>query len=136
MIRLPPISTRTDTLFPYTTLFLSHLGDLRLRAADGGDRLLVEPGVRRDRVRREERRRHHDAGQQAEGVARWARRTEPRGLEFLASRAVPLPRLFPPVLAVRPAVSQVSASGSDPILLRSRLFARKVVVEGRSVFKG
>src|SRR3546814_4916275 len=23
MIRLPPISTRTDTLFPYTTLFLS-----------------------------------------------------------------------------------------------------------------
>src|SRR3546814_10634567 len=24
MIRLPPISTRTDTLFPYTTLFRSH----------------------------------------------------------------------------------------------------------------
>src|SRR3546814_5777747 len=28
MIRRPPISTRTDTLFPYTTLFRSH-GDLR-----------------------------------------------------------------------------------------------------------
>src|SRR3546814_5435583 len=28
MIRLPPISTRTDTLFPYTTLFRS-LGELR-----------------------------------------------------------------------------------------------------------
>src|SRR3546814_16836511 len=27
MIRLPPRSTRTDTLFPYTTLFRSHLGD-------------------------------------------------------------------------------------------------------------
>src|SRR3546814_15500452 len=26
MIRLPPRSTRTDTLFPYTTLFRSHLG--------------------------------------------------------------------------------------------------------------
>src|SRR3546814_5139343 len=25
MLRLPPISTRTDTLFPYTTLFRSHL---------------------------------------------------------------------------------------------------------------
>src|SRR3546814_1574519 len=27
MIRRPPRSTRTDTLFPYTTLFRSHLGD-------------------------------------------------------------------------------------------------------------
>src|SRR3546814_14161656 len=26
MIRRPPRSTRTDTLFPYTTLFRSHLG--------------------------------------------------------------------------------------------------------------
>src|SRR3546814_17225340 len=26
MIRLPPRSTRTDTLFPYTTLFRSHTG--------------------------------------------------------------------------------------------------------------
>src|SRR3546814_947089 len=25
MLRRPPISTRTDTLFPYTTLFRSHL---------------------------------------------------------------------------------------------------------------
>src|SRR3546814_17794733 len=28
MIRRPPRSTRTDTLFPYTTLFRSHLGVL------------------------------------------------------------------------------------------------------------
>src|SRR3546814_7601431 len=27
MIRRPPTSTRTDTLFPYTTLFRSHEGD-------------------------------------------------------------------------------------------------------------
>src|SRR3546814_12740430 len=27
MIRRPPRSTRTDTLFPYTTLFRSHAGD-------------------------------------------------------------------------------------------------------------
>src|SRR3546814_9178585 len=30
MIRRPPRSTRTDTLFPYTTLFRSVLGRLRL----------------------------------------------------------------------------------------------------------
>src|SRR3546814_11489750 len=30
MIRLPPRSTRTDTLFPYTTLFQSVLGGLLL----------------------------------------------------------------------------------------------------------
>src|SRR3546814_14955300 len=33
MIRLPPRSTRTDTLFPYTTLFRSVIGD--------GDHLLL-----------------------------------------------------------------------------------------------
>src|SRR3546814_6714165 len=35
MIRRPPRSTRTDTLFPYTTLFRSDLG--REAAADAGD---------------------------------------------------------------------------------------------------
>src|SRR3546814_3701798 len=38
MIRRPPRSTRTDTLFPYTTLFRSggqlHIGDLRLGFRD------------------------------------------------------------------------------------------------------
>src|SRR3546814_10264806 len=29
MIRRPPRSTRTDTLFPYTTLFRSHRGPVR-----------------------------------------------------------------------------------------------------------
>src|SRR3546814_18828183 len=50
MIRRPPRSTRTDTLFPYTTLFRSFVGPGRGRrghdghdARDGGDR-----GGRRD----------------------------------------------------------------------------------------
>src|SRR3546814_17594320 len=33
MIRGPPVSTRTDTLFPYTTLFRSHLRDAALATA-------------------------------------------------------------------------------------------------------
>src|SRR3546814_2023922 len=33
MIRRPPRSTRTDTLFPYTTLFRSTLPDLTTRAS-------------------------------------------------------------------------------------------------------
>src|SRR3546814_13419888 len=48
MIRRPPRSTRTDTLFPYTTLFRSFLvsgqlcGDVRRAAGDRGlDALLV-----------------------------------------------------------------------------------------------
>src|SRR3546814_3474399 len=36
MLRRPPRSTRTDTLFPYTTLFRSHRGGLDLpQAAEG-----------------------------------------------------------------------------------------------------
>src|SRR3546814_4090135 len=38
MIRRPPISTRTDTLFPYTTLFRSH----RHRGRAGRLRVLAE----------------------------------------------------------------------------------------------
>src|SRR3546814_20873882 len=39
MIRRPPRSTRTDTLFPYTTLFRSHLARKRRKAADARRRL-------------------------------------------------------------------------------------------------
>src|SRR3546814_18417661 len=64
MIRRPPRSTRTDTLFPYTTLFLSRghaatrgLGELRGRRADddapraddGRDGTLVHPPFRAER---------------------------------------------------------------------------------------
>src|SRR3546814_3053507 len=64
MIRRPPRSTRTDTLFPYTTLFRSHLrparpadvhghgpsrpDDLgRRRTADQEARLLCQPEIGR-----------------------------------------------------------------------------------------
>src|SRR3546814_14491658 len=40
MIRRPPTSTRTDTLFPYTTLFRS----VPLGQVGVGDRLRVRPG--------------------------------------------------------------------------------------------
>src|SRR3546814_4141454 len=36
MIRRPPRSTRTDTLFPYTTLFRSREGGLGLRLSHAG----------------------------------------------------------------------------------------------------
>src|SRR3546814_116565 len=48
MIRRPPRSTRTDTLFPYTTLFRSHLEDapglfpLMLREREGVVELLED----------------------------------------------------------------------------------------------
>src|SRR3546814_11470643 len=41
MIRRPPRSTRTDTLFPYTTLFRSELEDVHARLARA-DRKLVQ----------------------------------------------------------------------------------------------
>src|SRR3546814_12521218 len=49
MRRLPPISTRTYTLFPYTTLFRSHQGPLRAQdvprqAADRNRRCSVRRG--------------------------------------------------------------------------------------------
>src|SRR3546814_18851299 len=34
MIRRPPRSTRTDTLFPYTTLFRAYYGGVQLRMAE------------------------------------------------------------------------------------------------------
>src|SRR3546814_17892863 len=37
MIRRPPRSTRTDTLFPYTTLFRSLLSDKTLRSRLGNE---------------------------------------------------------------------------------------------------
>src|SRR3546814_18396004 len=38
MIRRPPRSTRTDTLFPYTTLFRSGVAVIELHVACGGQR--------------------------------------------------------------------------------------------------
>src|SRR3546814_10812306 len=45
MIRRPPRSTRTDTLFPYTTLFRSGLGlALRVLGLEGQKAWMEEPG--------------------------------------------------------------------------------------------
>src|SRR3546814_19912072 len=55
MVRRPPKSTRTDTLFPYTTLFRSLVLDAKVarRLADrAGPHLVRQPGggdVRRER---------------------------------------------------------------------------------------
>src|SRR3546814_4907145 len=57
MIRLPPRSTLTDTLFPYTTLF---------RSADRDEAGIAEPRARRAHRRRGEARGaeavHHGGG--------------------------------------------------------------------------
>src|SRR3546814_20719261 len=54
MIRLPPRSTLTDTLFPYTTLFRSRTPGRALRrtGAGGAGRLLLGVGGRAGRHRR------------------------------------------------------------------------------------
>src|SRR3546814_7830161 len=46
MIRLPPRATRTDTLFPYTTLFRS-VKQWRARIAELADRLAITELLRR-----------------------------------------------------------------------------------------
>src|SRR3546814_6137828 len=59
MIRRPPRSTRTDTLFPYTTLFRSARGGWADRAADPAvhlPRRVLHRGGRHQRLRA--RRRH------------------------------------------------------------------------------
>src|SRR3546814_69893 len=46
MIRRPPRSTRTDTLFPYTTLFRSYPDEARRRKLAGT--LVISVAIRRD----------------------------------------------------------------------------------------
>src|SRR3546814_10061860 len=60
MLRRPTITTRTDTLVPYTTLFRSHDRRLLLRLDRGGDRLLLARPRRRLRRRRRRRRAGRD----------------------------------------------------------------------------
>src|SRR3546814_15808034 len=82
MIRRPPRSTRTDTLFPYTTLFRSRL---RVRGGVTGYRDSAQPlwsgadAIRHDA--RPTRRRRHGAR------ARWCWR--PRHIRTRALLAVP-----------------------------------------------
>src|SRR3546814_1620509 len=68
MIRRPPRSTRTDTLFPYTTLFRSHAeigGEAPQRIGEGRGPVLLDPemraprkGIARDGQRRERSEEH------------------------------------------------------------------------------
>src|SRR3546814_18392996 len=50
MIRLPPRSTRTDTLFPYTTLFRSVVQRWPRRVEDGGAAVVADVLVPVDAV--------------------------------------------------------------------------------------
>src|SRR3546814_17777114 len=69
MIRRPPRSTRTDTLFPYTTLFRSlAAGAARLRSKDGTDDGKMAGSVAAELA----------AGDGGGGVPRRHRRTERR----------------------------------------------------------
>src|SRR3546814_19753212 len=52
MIRRPPRSTRTDTLFPYTTLFRSQLQSLPEQLKTLRDRRITIPHMRQCRLRR------------------------------------------------------------------------------------
>src|SRR3546814_3806223 len=66
MERRPPRSTRTDTLFPYTTLFRSHRrapGAGRFRHRLFLARLSQESAFRQDQDRPELRARRRDQGQ-------------------------------------------------------------------------
>src|SRR3546814_3172524 len=54
MIRRPPRSTRTDTLFPYTTLFRSHLRNVAIHGPGLGSRFRsagTKPIARKGRAR-------------------------------------------------------------------------------------
>src|SRR3546814_6814936 len=76
MIRLPPRSTRTDTLFPYTTLFQSAVDD----APQFGR--FEQEGVVAERARQFDEARGRAGGvQRLHDRARFARRIEPVGIE-------------------------------------------------------
>src|SRR3546814_467000 len=75
LIRRPPRSTRTDTLFPYTTLFRSQAENIRVaRVAQGSlvdleiSRLISERAVS-DELRRPLGRRHMDHVEGASDLA-------------------------------------------------------------------
>src|SRR3546814_18220515 len=82
MIRRPPISTRTDTLFPSTTLFgskkLSRAAIVEAAVAsflspDGADRREAAFTRRLDRLSRQAQRMERDLGVTAETLALFVR---------------------------------------------------------------
>src|SRR3546814_1805206 len=67
MIRRPPISTRTDTLFPYTTLFRSGAGAAGVKVAEDG---VVERAERRAAAALDHAQRQQDLEAGREGAGR------------------------------------------------------------------
>src|SRR3546814_11046845 len=91
MIRIPPRSTRTDTLFPYTTLFGSALS--RRSAAGGRGLAGVRPFAGVARAQRRLRRRVQPVAQsRASGL----RRVAAPGIAAAAARRTPVAFLIDP----------------------------------------
>src|SRR3546814_17320228 len=61
MLRRPPTSTRTDTLFPYTTLFRSPQRDIVIGVAGQRSGVLAEAELARDLARGAVHQLHHAA---------------------------------------------------------------------------
>src|SRR3546814_18799732 len=100
MIRRPPRSTRTDTLFPYTTLFRSLL-PFRRRTAFQRRPCRRGPGLalgswRRRRYRTAFRRAERQHPQQAHLEARARARPQRTAAAAAARHLVPQPPDFPP----------------------------------------
>src|SRR3546814_20609140 len=76
MIRRPPRSTRTDTLFPYTTLFRSPWRERRKGDAAGAEigerveQVVLDPAVEHRIARLVDEERHFVAGAERGGLAR------------------------------------------------------------------
>src|SRR3546814_14739637 len=89
MIRLPPRSTRTDTLFPYTTLFRSR-GFLLVRGGlQAEDLLLVRPNEDPDVDQHDRAEPHAGADHEAVGIELLAAEPErERGDEGSCSQQV------------------------------------------------
>src|SRR3546814_15770492 len=106
MIRRPPISTRTDTLFPYTTLFRSVLvGVLSQLSAETGRWALRTPRPDQPGARRVAARPR--SGQYA---IRFGRKSEiagkaissPRVTQYIMMTGVPPANALPRVRGTRP----------------------------------
>src|SRR3546814_10292730 len=69
MIRRPPRSTRTDTLFPYTTLFRSDAVAAGAAAAEPGAEADDQPADQQNRQRRREPRFDRSANQRHDARA-------------------------------------------------------------------
>src|SRR3546814_11272658 len=73
MRRRPPRSTRTDTLFPYTTLFRSDQGEVSLRVEPHGDDVRAVVGDTGPGLNDEQKQRLFRRFEQAEGARTAAR---------------------------------------------------------------